>query len=698
MSRARRQILLLLGVAGACAARAVAQQDPSADQAPLPDDDAIEQPVDQPTEPPADSPDGPVIVGESRQHWKGVELTRLRTFFDFFGEYTYDRLRQRGQPTVKERETRLRETLGLDGQVFIGHPNLITIDGTAELGIEDRFVNSDTIGDGHDTDFVDIYDLRALILGNGPIPLTLYSRRDQTNIHSDFGTSVDDVTWENGAIAQIVSDWAPTTLHYFHLDNEQTDPLGDRDSTRIQDTFTGQSNMALGEGQRLELTYTYDHIDETRSDLFSNVYDRNDAAATHTYNFGDKDQHNLRSYLRYYEETGDFPLQTLLLDEQLTLRHTDRFETRYFGAFETRDVRGDDQRLGRLTGQARYRLFDSLITTGNLGWRRLESGSDFTSDDLFVTGSAEYTKKVPMGRLDASAGLGFNHQDNSERGSTVSVAGEPVILVGTFPATINRRNIIESSVVVRRTNGQILFENSDYTLLVYPDRAEIRRVIGGSIAEGETVLVDYDVGPEPSSRIDTQTVTISLRYTFDEGWVSGLSVYGSYRTTDFHLDTADPSRFVLDDSQTLIYGIEYTRGGFNIKAERENRDSNVNPYDTTRLQARYDLVTGIGSSIGALVAYDIVEYTIPVNTLTVTRVEGNWTQRLGESLSGKLRLLYRDEHEDLSGDTQGFEQYLELHFRKGQTTMFANVRNSYLEGPSSDTFSQGVQIGFRRQF
>jgi hypothetical protein len=644
-------------------------------------------------------PEGPVIVGERKAGWKGIELLRLDAFLDFFGEYTSDELRQTGLPTLKDRETQLRETLDLSGEMFVGHPNLLTITGTAQLGIEDRFIDSDSQGgEGHDTDLVNLFDVRGLLLGEGPLPVTLYARRDELNLNRDFGTSIDDTTLELGAVAQIVSTWAPTTLRYFHLDNQQDDPFGPQDSSRVQDTFSGQSNMDLAPGQRLELNYTFDHIDETRSGGFANLYDRHDASATHNFNFGDQDRHNLRSYLRYYEETGEFPLRSILLDEQLTLRHTERLETRYFGSFENREVRGDDQRIGRLSAQIRYRLFESLVMTGTGGWRRLEVPDVFTTDDLFTTGTLEYTKLVPMGRVDGSAGLGFNHQDNSERGTTVSIANESYILGGVFPATINRRNVVESSVVVRRANGQILVEGIDYTLEVFPDRTEIRRVVGGGISEGETVLVDYDVGPEPASQIDTVTTALSLRYTVVDGWMTGAAVYGAYRTTNFSLDTVDPSRFVLDDASTLLYGVEYNRGGLNLKAERENRDSNVNPYDTTRLEARYNLVTGIASSVGASVTHEIVDYSMPDNHVVLTRVEGNWTQRFGTSLHGKIRVLYRDEQDDLSGDTRGFEQYLETVWRKGQTTVYVNVRNSFLDGPGSETLSQGVQFGLRRSF
>lgn len=643
---------------------------------------------------------GPVIVGAQRGKYKPLEFRSITAAFEFLGEYHNDTRTQADGSKLQDTETRLRETLDFGWDAAIGHKNLIDFSGTAKLGLETIDLSSDTEGAStNNTQLVDMYDMRALILGESDLPVTLYTRRDEARNDRQFAGTLESTSAETGAIAQLRSSVAPTMVQLFHRENDQSDPLGTTDYHLVQDSLHVGSNVVLAEAQRLEIDYTFDSIDEQQSSFYEDSYDRNDGTFTHTVDFGPEMRDNLRSTARIYTQTGLVPQDTYRLDEQLRLYHSDRLDSHYDATIEDRTIQGQEQQFLRGVAGVRHRLFDSLTSTGSIGVNRLDVQDVFTSDGMFVTAGLDYTKKVPLGRLDASMSLVFDTQDNSERGSSLTVVNEPHTFNDPFPLTIARRNIVESSVRVTAASGFPEYqEGPDYTMQWFPDRVELTRVVGGAIADGETVLVSYEIGPEPGNTLDTNTQAMTVRYTFEEGWLTGLSPYVIYRRTDQNVSASDPSQFVLDDVNSLTYGVDYRIGGLYLMVEQENHDSTVQPYDSFRTEASYDQRFSRDASLYVSATHQTIDYRDDGSSIELNHLTGRWTQRFEPSLEFSVNLIYRDEHDRDGLTTQGLEEALEIKWHKRQTSIFVNLRNANLDGDSVDTDSQSMSIGFRRDF
>jgi hypothetical protein len=170
---------------------------------------------------------GPVVVGEKNLSYKALELVRLDTHLDLLAQWRQDQVRGTGLPTLTETETLLRPTIDMNGEVYIGHKNLIDLMGTVKLGLEQDTLDSPATGTNNTSlSFTNEYDLNALVLGEGPVPTTVYSRRSENILHQDFGGSLTNTVNETGAIAQIRSAVAPTMLQLYHRDQDQTNQLG----------------------------------------------------------------------------------------------------------------------------------------------------------------------------------------------------------------------------------------------------------------------------------------------------------------------------------------------------------------------------------------------------------------------------------------------------------------------------------------
>lgn len=652
----------------------------------------------------ADDPNadgGPVVVGTSRESWKGFELLRFDSALEFRVESVNDKLRQSGQPTLSTRETRYRELVDLSGEAIIGHRNLLDITGAVQFGIEDIY-GSSTTGDlnGHEHNVVSLYDVSALLMGSSLLPTTIYARREENLMNRPFSGTINQTLMEEGVTARLESATAPTTVHYFHREDQQEGDFGNVDSNVKQDSLSVQNGLLLSPSHRIDTGYTFDHIDERQGDSYADVYDRNDLNIVDTYTFGGElKPHELRSALHYYDQTGLQAQNRLRADENLTLRHSDRLETRYNASLDSREVQGQTQQLARGEASVKHRLYESLVSVGTIGAARLEAPDSFTSDNWYLSGQFDYTKLAPLGRIDASAGGSFVSQTDSDRGSTFRITDELYTFVDGFPIILSHSGIIAGSVVITPLAGFPVYqEGVDYTLTINPDFAEVRGIVGGAFVNGQRLSISYDVGPEPGSSIDTTIVNFSVRYTLTEGRLRGLAFYAAYRNVGNALRASDPSLFQLDDLDDILLGVEYRRGGLELLYEYNNHDSEFDPYIVHRAQALYNRSLGLASALNLAWTREIIDFTEQNDHVVFDRGSLQVTKRIDQYLDLNASLEYRNEDSSVDGDSEGFEQVIGLRWHRRQTSIYASFRNAFLDGPGSNQTAQTLEFGFHRTF
>lgn len=648
---------------------------------------------------PADE-EGPIVVGERTDVWQGFHIVQLDTAIEFESRYREDQIRTSGEPDERDTEVRLREMFELSGRAFVGHQNLLDLTGTVRLGLDDWWFENTALGtDDRTTDVTHAFDVNAHVLGASAVPFDVYARREEQTLDREFAPSVTNTTLDYGALATYATDSSISTFRLSREETDQSDVIGQQNFGKRQTTFALVSNLRLTDDNRLEINYTFDDITDRQSDFFVNEYQKHDLLITDTQAFGDESQHELRSYLRYFDQSGIFGQETLRLDEQLRLSHSKTLETRYNFAAEQQSREDTRQDLVRGSATVRHELFDSLVSTGTVGAQHLYSSDDFSTDDYFFSGALDYTKKVPGGRLDAGVGASFNYQDNSERGGSARIFDERYVYNAPFPISISRRNIERGSLVVKAASGfPFFFEGVDFTVAYFSDRVEIRPILGGAISDGSAVLVDYTIGPEPSSEIQSIGTTFTIRYTLTETWLAGLSAYARCRTRSFDLQTAVPDRFALDDTRDILYGLEYERGDLDLRAEQEFHYSDFSPYDTTRFQLEYDHRFGTRSSISVDATHERIEYEDPSNQVLFSRLGVTWSQELSQEFSFDLRVILRDEQDELNGNSRGVDQVLGFRWRKRQTTISGSIKNTFVEADTTDTDSVFLELLIRREF
>lgn len=693
-------ILTLLALASRAAGQDASAPPPPAPPTTTPP--AAPQPEPAPTlDAPIADDEGPVVVGKQREKWSTVDLLRLDTAFEFRFQNQTDKISRTGQADQKVTDTRYRETLDLSGEAIIGHKNLLDITGSASIGREDIFLKDTLAGtNDHDDSLLTLWDINALVLGTSRLPTDIFTRQEQNDFNQAFSGNIREQLTEYGIGTRYQDDTFNVVAQARHRDTTLTGNFGNIDSKVTQDTFTLQSGVILSTSQRLDVNYTFDRIDESQKGAAPDSYNRHDANIIHTYTFGEERlPSELRSSLRLYDQDGLREQRQINWDEVLSLRHSERFDTRYSLRVDSLEVRGDQQTIGRADATARYRLFDSLVASGTIGAQQLSAPGGFTSDEKFISGDLTYTKRVPYGTLDAAVGGSYTMQANSERGSTISIIDETYTYRDGFPLIISRRNIVAGSFIVTPLAGfPIYIEGIDYRVSVFPDRAEIRGIVGGALVDGQQIKISYDIGPEPSSDINTLSTSFSIRYSINEGWIRGTSLYSTYRTVSNDISTLDPSLVVLDDTQDLLLGVEYRRNELEARYEYNVHESDISPYTIQRVQALYTLPLDTNSSLIGEWTREWIDFSKANDQVTFDRGSLRLTHRLSQSLDANAVVEYRNEDSSLSGTSTGLEESLGLNWHWRQTTVYASFRNSNLEGPGSTQDSQFFQFGIRRTF
>lgn len=642
---------------------------------------------------------GPVVVGEE-QAWDGLVFDPVRFAFDLYGRVEENKVTTAG---VRRRDAfkEIRGTVSAWTHGYYGHPNFLDFNLSGTFGLGQQWIDADSTGRKESPiETIDEYDATFNFLERSDTPVSIYSRRTHEFLNQQFGDTLESTLTETGVQASLRGGAVPTTLHYFHRTEEQSSRFNPSNFTIEQDTLEWLSTWHPSDNQQFTWDYTLDNVAETGDLRPTNDFLRQHAVATHELAFGDADQHRLRSNFFGYSENGDIDISRLRLDESLNLRHTPRFETRYDYSVDWSELQSEQQIFNRGSAGFRHKLFESLWTSFDIGGSSLEIPDDnYTDDQFFTSLDFDYVKKVPYGEISDSLGFGFNFQAESDRGSPLNILDEPHVVPINGIVELQRQNITPGSIRVTDATGLIQYqEGLDYTLEFFADRVEVRRILGGAIADGQALLVDYEIGPQPGADTDTWTIANSARYDIEEGPLRGVGFFLRYlrQTQDRRSDS--PDIIIPAEVDDITAGMDYRFGYLTISGERQWHESTLSPYDATRFTARYRHPLGVGSTLDVYASYDLIDRTLEDSRSVVSTLKGRWTHRLDRHLTFAVTGTWRNEHEDPGYNVDAFEERLEVTWSYRQTTVSGSVGYSTVNSDTDYSSYLTVQLGLRREF
>ncbi len=640
---------------------------------------------------------GPVIIGTRRQT-QPFTLNIVRAAAEV--EYTLNQSNVTPAGSIANRfsENRIEETFTLAAVGSIIHPNFVDLKLEGTFGLQQIW--DDNNGQKEfQNGILGEYDVSATILRKEIAPLTLYSRRTQEYISRQFGPTVESILMTTGAIWDIRSQKIPTRFEAYRLDETQTANDQTADFDLSQNTFTWHSDTRPTPAHTINWDYAFNNVHESSGLGNGSNFNSHDASLSHVWQFGKALQNDLTSSFSYFNQSGTFDIDRVLFNEVLRFRHSESFETRYQYTLNKNQYNISDEFINRLEAGFLHRLYKSLVTTGRTGVQWIDRTPDGDTFEYYGDLNFDYTKKVPRGTFNALLTLAGDVQNNDASSGAVQIANRPETFLDPQPIIIPGNAIVPASVLVTDPSGLIVFtQGTDYLLTTFPDRVQLNRIIGSRLADGQSILVSYQLLPQAQNTTVTGDVSFGVRYTLDEGIFKGLSVYARYATQAQNIDSPVPSTLLENSYSDYLIGAEYHIGALTLGAEQQWHDSTIYPFDASRLWARYTKRLTFDTTFNVNSAYTIIQYPEGDNRVDLFTTSVQIDQRFSRRLYASLTLLYRYEDDRFQGVVRGLEEHLEVRWTYRQTSAYVNLRNSNLDGDTQDSNFQFVQVGVRREF
>lgn len=586
-------------------------------------------------------------------------------------------------------ETIFEENLGLELDGYAYHPNFVEFTlgglfGLLQHDYEATFATTDRSSSDDGT--VLEFDAVGHFLKKKKYPGSIYARRYRAIQPRPFQASLDTTSENYGFNWQYVSSKTPTYIQ-FNQTKVNLDPLDDaeEETRQVNTDFRFETAYKFSESNVLSLTYNRRSVEE---EPFGFDYDSDEVTLAHRLNFGDARQHTLESELNYFDQRGTFEINRARWRETLRLQHTEdlrsifQFEAiqREQGTLAGLDAIKETSYFG--SAMLEHNLYDSLVTQ-IMGYAQTqEFDSDATNDRYGGQLSLDYRKKNPWGRLLANYVSLYQKEDRDGRDLVIQVIDERHTLRDPDPAVLDGTNINVGSIqIMNADRSRLLQLGRDYSITMFVDRVEIRRVPTGFIADGDAILVSYTFDLGSAFQLDTIGQNVHVRQDFS----FGLSPYYRLRWQDQTISPSMAAGIIAEDIEAHIFGVEYRWRRFRFSAEHEDHHSSINPFKAIRLSATLGhrfKTGGIGSIRTRWI--DISREPPNDRDTTLFTVEGRYRQYLARGLTFEGSVLYRSEDDSRDGDDDGFDLDLSLEWLIRQT----ELRITYELGRFEDDFAK----------
>jgi hypothetical protein len=337
----------------------------------------------------------------------------------------------------------------------------------------------------------------------------------------------------------------------------------------------------------------------------------------------------LQSSVRYLDRRGDAPLEQFSWHERVNLRHTRRVTSdwRYSQTSNSTGVFNSTARSA--LGLMAYDASRSLRATveGRGSWVR---SSTVRRDELRALPRVAFSRVLGGGiGVRAHVGVGYERVRQEAANGVVPVVEELHVVDQSRQFRLEEPFPEPSSVVVKDARGaQVFRQGLDYQTAPGGSRLTVFVLPGGTIAVGDTLLIDYEYRLSPTARSEGMIAT----YGIAVDWRG----FGVYLRRDLR-DLKDQMSYeMLLGQDYLTIGATFMRSAgplhANVRAEYERFRYNGTLVNTYLGSANVDwnIVAGWAVRLGGTAMWKRGTAAPLDNALATTEI--SWTP------SGSLRL------------------------------------------------------------
>lgn len=531
---------------------------------------------------------------------KPLQINRQSGEAGFEFHYLSEKQSRKGSSETKLSNRTFQEYLIYRMRGYVYHPRLLDFNAQVKLGLMQQSVDRSGNDDEHFSSNSTIggYDLYLHFLKEHPLSFSLFANKDRRAVMELFTDRQLVETEGYGATVSWKKAPLPMSLSVTH--NRMREWGADHWSESRHTVVEYLVRHELERRMSSELRYRYMMYDqEFEADLPQGDIRRETDSRSHDVSFinnyylSEDHRSFLNSTLRYYDQNGTQDFSTTTWRERLFLHHSDTLDTYY--QFSVKDDQFEDAEIRTYQAEAgiEHQLYRSLKTHFDLHGRRTEY--DRITEDIYGgTLSLGYRKHTPWGYLSAGYGRTLDWNKRSGRTSRRRIVDEQVVLIDGITIFLDQPAVIPATIVVTDLNGLVTYtENFDYEVIKQGDNYGLRLLLGGSIADGDTVLVDYETEFTSDIEYISDLQHFNIRYDF-ERYLEGLSLYYRWRELMAH-DAPEVEDFSILEYEEWLAGFQYRFGWLTWREEYQEYDSNFSRYDqlTSQLEGSHHLGRGV---------------------------------------------------------------------------------------------------------
>lgn len=502
--------------------------------------------------------------------------------------------------TLKKETFLVEPLLELFGEGSVYHPRLLDFSARAEVGLshqnkrDDAYENTPSGRHGKEDDFVQNYLLNAALLNRKPYATFLTAGRDTSDRDDDFFTRVKVDSEYYEARSGYSEGPVPVSVSARRVELNSDGTV--RPFTDREDTLAVGANNRRGIYDYTRFHYELEDFEHTERGFPTEQGTRHTVGLSDAQSFRSDGKYQLFSSASYQEQDrNDVDTSTVNVNEQATIQHDDRWQSRYRYAFVDQDSGPAESVRHDGLASLRHQLYDSLVSTFELEGREEKDtspGSELTATRYGGGVAEDYTKRLgEWGRLTINAGVRAREEERDAFGGTRVVIDERVRLTDGEVTLLGSTDVDTTTIVVTDPTSTTTFrEPFDYTVLPRGRSTQILRTVGGQIPNGSTVLVDYRAESQPSDRFSTREQLYGVRLDFFDRL---LGIYARR----FLIENRGAENLVLQDVDDVVFGMDLTWKGLRAGIEYEDYDTNLSPYRTWRLFQNLNLYPTRTSSL-----------------------------------------------------------------------------------------------------
>jgi hypothetical protein len=499
----------------------------------------------------------------------------------------YTKVNVEGQKESREirGETSERDYLYIEPALGVGlrgsfyHPNLVDFRLAGEVGVSRQEVTLDPPGrTSESTKFLQRYNGGVTFLRARPYATSLFAEKDITYQDFDFFNRARVDRQRFGGDTGYRGRSASVSLNYSRLEEDITG-LRFGAASNDENIFSYHVRNQRGKTGYTEIEYRRDEFRREQEGSLTLEGIEQTANLFDTEIWGKGDRNRLNSILQYHRLEGNtIDTRGLRLQESLESKHSRSLSSNWRYSFDIRTSGQADTESHEGGALLRHQLYESLTSVLDIHGSRINSespDSTFLATRYGAGVDENYTKRLPAkSRLTLGYGIRLDREQRETTGQVLSVVDEPHALTDGVTVFLNQPNVVRV-IAVTDPAGIPYSETLDYLIIPLGAQTEIRRIPGGRIPNGGTVLVDYTAAAPPSDAFTTLYQSGRVRLDL---WDRFLAIYG--RISD--MSNYGGETLVLQEITDMVAGVEHSFRWFRAGAEYEDYRSNLTPFRALR--------------------------------------------------------------------------------------------------------------------